>query len=71
MPTMISAATRPLLTRATSAAISPDRNAPTIGRKAPRNTRKASGTASGTPTTARPTPMNTPSINPTVAWPRR
>jgi hypothetical protein len=71
MPTMISAATRPLLTSATSAATRPLRNAPTIGKKAPRNTRKASGTASGTPTIARPMPMNTPSISPTVATPRR
>jgi hypothetical protein len=71
MATMISAATRPLLTSATSAAISPVRKAPTIGKKAPRNTRKASGTASGTPTTASPMPMNRPSISPTVATPRR
>ena len=56
-PSMISATTGPWLTSATRTATTPVTKAPTIGTNAPRKTRTAIGTASGTCRIAAETPM--------------
>ncbi len=65
-----SAETTPSLARATTTATKPVTVAPTIGTKAPKNTRTPSGIASGTPMTATASPMKNPSTKAMRTVPR-
>lgn len=58
------------LANATATARRPEANAPTRGKKAPKNTNRASGKASGTPTRRSPIPIRDASTSPTIAIPR-